>query len=91
MSHTWRITCINKSDRHNPHERIRNAGGQEGGGWKLTVAQVIAEIRKGNKFWVHAGGKSVWVQIANHGGHEYIKTEADGEQPNNLLSLPECP
>jgi hypothetical protein len=23
-------------------------------------------------------------------GHKYIKTEADGEQPDNLLSLPEC-
>ncbi len=22
--------------------------------------------------------------------HKYIKTEADGEQPDNLLSLPEC-
>ncbi|WP_428792364.1 DUF3892 domain-containing protein [Vibrio splendidus] len=21
----------------------------------------------------------------------YLKTENDGEQPNNLLSLPECP
>lgn len=91
MSHTWRITCINKSDRHNPHERIRNIGGTESGGWKLTLDQAIAEIRKGNKFWVHAGGKSVWVEIARHNGHEYLKTEADGDQPNNLLSLPECP
>jgi hypothetical protein len=24
-------------------------------------------------------------------GHKYLKTESDGEQPNNLLSLPECP
>ena len=24
-------------------------------------------------------------------GNKYIKTEADGDQPNNLLSLPECP
>jgi hypothetical protein len=23
-------------------------------------------------------------------GHKYLKTEADGEQPDNLLSLPEC-
>jgi len=23
-------------------------------------------------------------------GHKYLKTVADGEQPNNLLSLPEC-
>jgi len=24
-------------------------------------------------------------------GNKYLKTVADGEQPNNLLSLPECP
>jgi len=24
-------------------------------------------------------------------GREYLKTEADGYEPNNLLSLPECP
>jgi hypothetical protein len=24
-------------------------------------------------------------------GNKYLKTEADGEQENNLLSLPECP
>jgi len=24
-------------------------------------------------------------------GNEYLKTESDGEQPDNLLSLPECP
>ena len=24
-------------------------------------------------------------------GHKYLKTMADGEHPNNLLSLPECP
>jgi hypothetical protein len=24
-------------------------------------------------------------------GNKYIKTTADGEQPDNLLSLPECP
>jgi len=23
-------------------------------------------------------------------GHKYLKTESDGEEPNNLLSLPEC-
>jgi len=24
-------------------------------------------------------------------GNKYLKTQNDGEQPNNLLSLPECP
>jgi hypothetical protein len=33
----------------------------------------------------------VKVIIATRLGREYLKTEADGEQPDNLLALPECP
>jgi hypothetical protein len=35
------------------------------------------------------GQPSVWVVVAtSQHGNKYIKTTADGEQPNNLLSLP---
>ena len=43
------------------------------------------------KCFVSVNGRSVWVIIATHNGREYLKTEADGYQPDNLLSLPECP
>jgi hypothetical protein len=43
-------------------------------------------------FFVIKDGKTVKVIVATSKyGHKYLKTEADGEQPNNLLSLPECP
>ena len=43
-------------------------------------------------FYVHAGGRTVSVIIATSAyGHKYLKTQADGEHPDNLLSLPECP
>jgi hypothetical protein len=42
--------------------------------------------------WVSVGGKSVWViEAVSPYGSKYLKPEADGEQPNNPLSLPECP
>ena len=88
------IQCINKSDRMNPHERIQRVGGRntDGTRWEMPLAAAIRWIRDGNRFWVHVNGKSVWVTIARSAaGHEYLKTEADGEQPNNLLSLLECP
>ena len=92
---TVQIRCINKTDRMNPHERIRNVGGvnPNGQGWKLTLDEAIAGIKKRKyKFWVSVAGKSVDVIIARSAaGHEYLKTVADGEQPNNLLSLSECP
>ncbi len=88
------ITCINKSDRMNPHERILSIGGinPNGTSWRLPQAQAIAGIEDGTyRFWVASGGASVWVIVAvSRFGNKYLKTEADGEQPNNLLSLPEC-
>lgn len=92
---THEVRCINKSDRYNPHERILSIGGlnSDGSRWKLSLPEAIKGIREGKwRFYVNQYGKSVWVVIARSAyGHEYLKTEADGEHPNNLLSLPECP
>lgn len=94
MAKRARIRCINKTDRMNPHERIRHVGGQnnDGGRWKQTVDQTIREIESGEwEFFVSEAGRTVDVIVAKHNGHKYIKTTADGIQPDNLLSLPECP
>lgn len=97
MAATHEITCINKSDRPNPHERITHvggsSGGEGGGAWKLTQEAAIQGIESGKwSFFVTHGGRRVNVIVAvSRFGNKYLKTEADGEQPNNLLSLPECP
>ena len=89
------IKCINKSDRFNPHERIKYVGGinADGTRWKLSLDEAVKHAKnKTYRFWTIVDGKSVWVVVARSAsGNEYLKTEADGEQPNNLLSLPECP
>ena len=95
MAQDLEIKCINKSDRYNPHERIISLGGlnADGSRWKLGEQSAIQGIKdKKRTFYVSKMGKRVQVIIAKSPyGHEYLKTEADGEQPNNLLSLPECP
>ncbi len=94
MAENLEINCINKSDRTNPHERIKGVGGGQTilASWRKTQEQAIAEIENGeSQFYVSMDGDKVWVIVAvSRYGNKYLKTEPDGEQPNNLLSLPEC-
>lgn len=94
MANRFEVLCINKSDRTNPHERITRIGGRNGDGsaWKLTQEAAITGIESGQwEFFVSRGGRTanVIVSVSKH-GNRYLKTENDGEQPDNLLSLPEC-
>lgn len=83
------ITCINKTNRSDPHDRIHSVGGS---GWKISQQDAIRRIESGqDRFYTSVRGNSVWVIVATHNGNKYLKTQNDGIQPDNLLSLPECP
>ena len=41
--------------------------------------------------YVKHSGKVIYAVSASQSGWKYLKTTADGEQPDGLLSLPECP
>jgi len=95
LADSVRIQCINKDDRYNPYERITHVGGvnPDGTRWKLTQVAAIEGIEAGKwKFYVNENNDKVWVIVAVKAtDNKYLKTENDGDEPNNLLSLPECP
>ena len=87
MAHL-QITCINKSNRQDPHDRITNVGGNWG---KHTQQEAINYIKsRVHTYYVSVGANSVNVIVAQNQGRDYLKTENDGLHPNNLLSLREC-
>jgi len=90
-----RVDCINKTNRYSAHERIHRLGGtrdDNGQRWSCTQSECIDYIERGVQFYVERpAGHRVYLIVAIHNGNKYVKTTSDGEQPDNLLSLPECP
>jgi hypothetical protein len=85
-----RITCVRVSSEG----RIAEIGGTETDGltWRLPLEAAVARVESGHEFFVERPeGDRVAVEIAVSGsGRRYLKTEADGDEPNNLLALPRC-
>lgn len=95
MAQLIRIDCINKANRFDPNERIRAVGGlnADGSRWKLSEDQAILGIKQGKwEFYVErpANHRIKVIVATSPANREFLKTEADSLQPDNLLSLPEC-
>lgn len=95
MAQDIQIQCINKPDRSNHYERIRNIGGLNPNGtrWQISEDQGIAYIKNGTyTFYTMANYVRANVCVAHHAllGREYLTTHPDDYRSNNLLALPEC-
>jgi Protein of unknown function (DUF3892) len=89
---TAQIKCINKDPRQDRYNAITHVGGFGNSQWKLTLADAIDKIeRREWAFYTMANNHRADVLVASRSGHKYLKTTADYDTPDNLLSLPECP
>lgn len=97
MAKTQTIRCIRKNPRNDPYTAIERVGGTnpDGGRWSETQQCAVNAIDSGEwVLFVEIGTRRVKVITAESpygNGRRHIKTEADGQGKNNLLSLPECP
>ena len=89
-----KVTCITKSTPHSSYEHITHIG-NPAAGWRWTREQVIASIEaKTNSFFVIdpvTGKRSDIGVIRPTGRAPYLRTYADGNWNDNLLSLNQCP
>ena len=87
------IICIRKLHPQSPHEHITHVGNPKAG-WEWTREQVVESIDEGtNTFYVldpHSGKRSDVAVVRSAGRAPYLRTHADGDWNNNLLSLNQC-
>jgi hypothetical protein len=95
MAQYLHIRCVVKTDRTSAHERIHSVGGAkpDGSHWTLTQDKAISCIEDGTYvFYIERpAGHRIDVIVATTAYGNYLKTVADREQPDKLLSLPICP
>ena len=86
------VTCIIKPNPQNLHEHITHLGNYPK--WMWTREEVVSSIdAKTNTFYVldPFSRKRAEVGVVRESGKApYLRTYADGNWNNNLLSLPHC-
>lgn len=87
------VTCITKPHPQSPHEHITHLGNPQLG-WKWAREDVIRSIEaKTNTFYVidpRTGQRSDVGIVRPVGRSPYLRTYADGDWNDNLLSLDQC-
>lgn len=87
------VTCIRKPNRFSSHEHITHIGNSSGN-WFMTREVAIKRIEgKIDTFFVvdPANGKRSNVEVVKEANKDpYLRTRADGDLNDNLLSLNEC-
>ena len=88
----YRVYCTDKLEKH---EHILSLGcyGSGNAFHKFSEEEVIRHIESGeDTFYAERpDGHVAEIEVAERQGVKYLKTKPDGERPNNLDWLPDCP
>lgn len=81
-------TC-HTPDNNDADRRIQGLGGH---GWRYSVDDIIRHIEgRVHTYWTRVNGVRANIEVKTRpNGRKYLKTTADGYEPNNLLALPRC-
>lgn len=83
------VMCITKTHPTSSYEGITHLGGP---GWRWQTEEVIRSIEAGtNTFFTRVGGNRSEIKVVQGRTGKYLRTQADGKENDNLLSLPACP
>ncbi|MNK41606.1 hypothetical protein D3C87_602740 [compost metagenome] len=88
------VTWIRKPDREDRYSRIEAVGGGTIlGGWEMSLDEAINRIRgKTLKLYTQVRGhRQNVIVVTQLVGLPYLRTEPDGDTPDNLLKLPPRP
>jgi hypothetical protein len=86
---TYYATC-HTPDNFDLDRRIQGLGGA---GWWWNIDTIITMIDQGHVFYTsppNGVGRKIIVAVHPTSRRRYLKTEADGFVPNNILALPLC-
>jgi hypothetical protein len=90
---TYEVQCIVKGASLSASERISDVEVKtpQGDRKRYAVADVLEMIKEGDHFTILGGGPDAHLVKATMDGRDYVKANSDGDQPENLLKLGECP
>lgn len=88
----YRVTCTQKREKH---EHIISLGcyGPGGDHHRFSEAEAIDRIEHhGDSFYTERpNGHVAEIEVVIIDGTKFLKTKPDGQLPNNLDWLPDCP
>ena len=88
----YRVSCTQKHEKHEHIISLR-CHSTSNSIHQFTEAEVIDRIEKGgDTFYAERpSGHVAEIVVVEREGEKYLRTRPDGEKPNNLDWLPDCP